>query len=255
MSSWSLIGRDTLQRCRAFLNLLSQGPDAFGSSDTPVAPNPCELVIKIEAALRSAIDDAEELGMTKEGKAFDRTLRAFESLAAVGPPGGNIESFSEAFCRNLDQRLNTQKKKVAKEIKRFKRTLPGMQRGFSELEKAQSPRTDESPPAEQMGKRRKEAATFEAPPPPPVELLGPGDPVKILGKEKPPITTAQYNVVKVLLEAGSIGLSKDELVKKSGHEGALKTLKGLAKEDDWKKVISLAGKAGMRYRITDPQRR
>jgi len=71
-----------------------------------------------------------------------------------------------------------------------------------------------------------------------------------LGKEKPSLTTAQYDVVKALHEAGPKGLSKDELDKKSLHEDARKILKRLAEADnDWERVISFPGKAGMRYRI------
>jgi hypothetical protein len=72
----------------------------------------------------------------------------------------------------------------------------------------------------------------------------------VLGKTKRKLTNQQYNVVKALLEAGDLGLTKDELVSKSGHEDARGILKRLADSDpDWKGVIHFAGRTGGRYRI------
>jgi hypothetical protein len=83
-----------------------------------------------------------------------------------------------------------------------------------------------------------------------VVLRGPGEPPTICGKEKAPLTLAQYDVVKALLSAGERGLSKDELDHKSKHGDARKILKRLADSDpDWKAVIRFPGIAGRRYRI------
>jgi hypothetical protein len=71
----------------------------------------------------------------------------------------------------------------------------------------------------------------------------------VLGKPKRKLTTPQYNVVKALLEAGEVGLTKDELVSKSKHGDARGILTRLAEKEDWKKVIHLAGLTGRRYRI------
>lgn len=72
----------------------------------------------------------------------------------------------------------------------------------------------------------------------------------VCGKEKAPLTPAQYDVVKALLDAGDRGLSKDELDHKSDRGEARKILKRLADSDeDWKAVIPFPGKAGGRYRI------
>lgn len=72
----------------------------------------------------------------------------------------------------------------------------------------------------------------------------------VLDKTKQRLTTPQYNVVKALLDAGDAGLTKDELVSKSGHEDARGILKRLTDSDpDWKKVIHFAGQTGGGYRI------
>jgi hypothetical protein len=73
--------------------------------------------------------------------------------------------------------------------------------------------------------------------------------VRLFGKEKPPLTVAQYDVVKALIEAGPRGLTKDELELKSGRGGARKTLRLLLDDPDWSRVVAMAGKTGQRYRI------
>ncbi len=83
-----------------------------------------------------------------------------------------------------------------------------------------------------------------------VVLHGPADPPIVNGKEKDPLTTAQYCAVKALLDAGDNGLTKDMLDKKSGHGDTRKILKRLAEKDpDWKNVIHFAETTGKRYRI------
>src|SRR5262249_19042815 len=70
------------------------------------------------------------------------------------------------------------------------------------------------------------------------------------GKQKDPLTVAQYDVVKALLGAGETGLSKDKLDSVSKHSDARKVLKRLANSDrDWKAVIHFGLRPGGRYRI------
>jgi DNA-binding NtrC family response regulator len=86
-----------------------------------------------------------------------------------------------------------------------------------------------------------------------VVLNGPeGTPV-VLGREKPKLSCAQYDIIEALLAAGKKGLSKDEMDKASGHPEARKVLKKLCDSDaDWAAVIRRPGKRGQGgYRITD----
>jgi len=81
-----------------------------------------------------------------------------------------------------------------------------------------------------------------------VKLFAQKDPPLIDGRPKSPLTKARYDVVRLLIDAGSEGLTKDGLASK--HGGAVNTLKALARSDlDWQSVIKLPGKAGIRYRI------
>ena len=83
-----------------------------------------------------------------------------------------------------------------------------------------------------------------------VLLFGQTDSPIVNGNPKKPLTTAQYDVVRALLKAGPNGLTKDTLVTKSRHGGALRTLKDLAAKDaDWRRAISLAKVTGGGYRI------
>ena len=89
-----------------------------------------------------------------------------------------------------------------------------------------------------------------APQAPSVQLGGRADDPIVRGKKKGSLRYAQYNVVKALDSAGATGLTKDQLVNRSGHTDAVQILKRLAKSDpDWKAVISLPGTSGKRYRI------
>ena len=83
-----------------------------------------------------------------------------------------------------------------------------------------------------------------------VRLFGPGEQPVVRGKKKDILTTPQYDVVQTLIEAGDSGLSKDQLVKKSGHGDARKIMKRLANRDsDWKAVLVFPGTPGRGYRI------
>jgi hypothetical protein len=86
--------------------------------------------------------------------------------------------------------------------------------------------------------------------PPRVVLRGLGERPIVGGVEKSPLTRAQHDVVKTLLDAGERGLSKDELECESKHGDARKILKRLAESDPgWKAVIHFAGRTGGGYRI------
>ena len=64
------------------------------------------------------------------------------------------------------------------------------------------------------------------------------------------LSEAQFNVVQTLLQAGAKGLTKDELVRKSGHTDARGILRRLADSDErWENVISFAEAVGRGYRI------
>jgi hypothetical protein len=90
--------------------------------------------------------------------------------------------------------------------------------------------------------------------PPPITLQGQGQPVYVLGIEKPKLTKPQYKVVECLLNSGEKGLTKDELAVKSGHGGARSIMTRLASKDaDWAKVLSFAGRTGGGYRIRNIQ--
>ena len=81
-----------------------------------------------------------------------------------------------------------------------------------------------------------------------VKLFGLNDSPSVDGKTKSPLTKPRYDVVRLLIQSGSEGLTKDGLA--SEHGGAVNMLKALARSDrDWKKVIKLPGKPGRRYRI------
>jgi hypothetical protein len=85
---------------------------------------------------------------------------------------------------------------------------------------------------------------------PPVELRGQGEQPVVLGKVKPVLSLAQYNVLMALMSAGPVGYSKDELDRESGHTEARKILRRLAASDpDWAKVVKLPGSPGKRYRL------
>jgi hypothetical protein len=83
-----------------------------------------------------------------------------------------------------------------------------------------------------------------------VILRGPGERPIVRDGEKDPLSRAQYDVVKALLDAGERGLTKDGLDRQSKRGDARKILKRLAESDpDWKAVIHFPGKPGRGYRI------
>lgn len=74
-----------------------------------------------------------------------------------------------------------------------------------------------------------------------------GDEPIVLGKRKPRLTRAKFDVVRALLEAGEFGLTKDQLDERSHHTEARKPLKRLHDSDpDWAEVIHLPGRSGLR---------
>ncbi len=79
-------------------------------------------------------------------------------------------------------------------------------------------------------------------------VLGiPGKSSWVNGKEKKPLTDSQHAIIYRLFEAGSAGLTKDEI--ESIRPGARKTLRNLKKDEDWNTVISMPGRTDGRYRI------
>ena len=91
-----------------------------------------------------------------------------------------------------------------------------------------------------------------APGDPPGVLNGRGKPCTVLGKEVSPLVKAQYNIIQALLRADRL-LSMGELRLRSGHPGAVNSLKAVAKLPHWCKVIKLAGTTGGGYGIIDPR--
>jgi len=91
---------------------------------------------------------------------------------------------------------------------------------------------------------------LEAPTARPLVILGePGDQPIVNGKIKPRLTLARYHIIDTLIDAAEKGLTGDELVNKSGHGGAVNTLKAMARDRDWGAAIQLPGSPGSRYRI------
>jgi len=83
-----------------------------------------------------------------------------------------------------------------------------------------------------------------------VKLHAPDEEPEIDGLPVPKLPAAQYDVIKALLEAGRLGLGKDDLDNKSGHTEARKRLKATAeKSAAWKDVIVFPGTTGRKYRV------
>lgn len=140
---------------------------------------------------------------------------------------------------------------------------PGPERGWLSCARATLTQSDTLPPEHvnenpsEEGKVPLENCNSDSKTSPPDSksepkvLLGePGDCPIVLGKKKRRLTKAGYDVVKAVLEAGETGLTKDELVEKSGHGDARGVLNRLAEKDpDWRSVIQFAGHVGGGYRI------
>ena len=83
-----------------------------------------------------------------------------------------------------------------------------------------------------------------------VVLRGKGEGPLVLGREVSPVTSARYDVLKALVDAGADGLSLAELIRRSGHGSARNVLKNLAGTSSaWQQVILLPGAPGRRYRL------
>jgi hypothetical protein len=74
-----------------------------------------------------------------------------------------------------------------------------------------------------------------------------GEPVFVNGVEKSIAFFGAYKIVKALVPAGRLGLSKDQLEKV--NSAGRRILKTLAKDPDWKTVIHFPSVRGQRYRI------
>jgi hypothetical protein len=89
-------------------------------------------------------------------------------------------------------------------------------------------------------------------PVPVVELLGKGQPCRVMGKEKRALSDAQYDVVEALLQSGDEGLKKDSLERvRTGARAALKRL--VESDSDWKAVICFPARPGLGYRLCRPR--
>lgn len=82
-----------------------------------------------------------------------------------------------------------------------------------------------------------------------VKLFGPAERPIVNGREQDMLTPPQYDTVLAAIEAGTRGLTKDELDTNSGRGDARKILDRMRKLPDWDSVIKMAGKTGGRYRI------
>jgi hypothetical protein len=84
-----------------------------------------------------------------------------------------------------------------------------------------------------------------------VILFGRDQPPSVSGTTKSDmLTTAQYDTIRAMIEAGADGLTKDQLIEKSGRGDPRGILRRLSKKDpDWDRVIRFARKTGRRYRI------
>ncbi len=83
-----------------------------------------------------------------------------------------------------------------------------------------------------------------------VVLRGKGERPLVLGREESLVTSAQYDVLQALVNAGADGLSMTELIRRSGHGSARNVLKNLANSSSaWQQVILMPGAPGRRYRL------
>lgn len=85
-----------------------------------------------------------------------------------------------------------------------------------------------------------------------VQLFGlKGEPV-VAERPQKPLTPGRYAVIAALIEAGSRGLGKDELVKRTNKTSAVNILKSVRPLScEWEAAIVLAGKPGRKYRIAE----
>ena len=83
-----------------------------------------------------------------------------------------------------------------------------------------------------------------------VVLRSKGERPLVLSREESPVTSAQYDVLQALVNAGADGLSMTELIRRSGHGSARNVLKNLANSSSaWQQVILMPGAPGRRYRL------
>lgn len=80
-----------------------------------------------------------------------------------------------------------------------------------------------------------------------VDLGRPGEPCVVLGRQKKPLTDAQYAIISTLIRAGDEGLTKDAL--EAIRASARRILKTLRQDADWAKVILMPGRTNGRYRL------
>lgn len=125
---------------------------------------------------------------------------------------------------------------------------PATGKGIELLDETTSVTSNTNPKGQQQPQETDKRASPQVLSECPVELRGPGRRVLVLGKQKPRLTQAKYNVIDALTRCWPRTLTKDELVKSSGHTDARKTLSSLADSDsDWAQVINMAGAPGKGY--------
>lgn len=191
----------------------------------------------------------EMTGHTQEGPAWPIDTRSPRQILCGVAPAPGLSPTIKKLCTDVaDGVLGAEDREL---LRRMRDALEGRPQivgagGLTHddaMEKLRDERHDEWATTE----------CSEEPPPAehaPVVLQGQGEPVLVLGKEKPRLTSVRYDVVKALLAAGKDGLTKDDLDRKSGHTEARKRLYDVAKlNEDWNSVIQLPEKSGGRYRI------
>jgi hypothetical protein len=125
----------------------------------------------------------------------------------------------------------------------FRRTRLNAGRCSEKLRQALHELLQENRPGTSTGDGQKESKCC-------VVLRGKGERPLVLGREVSPVTSAQYDVLQALVNAGADGLSMTELIRRSGHGSARNVLKKLAGSfSAWQQVILLAGAPGRRYRL------
>jgi hypothetical protein len=82
----------------------------------------------------------------------------------------------------------------------------------------------------------------------PVEMGACEERVAFVNGVRKRLTRGRYNVIQTLVNAFPATLTKDELIRLSGHSDAVNMLKALANGDaDWRTVIRIAGSTGGGY--------
>jgi integrase len=103
-----------------------------------------------------------------------------------------------------------------------------------------------------VGKRRQRPPSVATWPPGRCPVTIKADEIVLIDEMENSLTYPQMMVVKALVDAGPSGLSGDELIARSGRLGYRNILKTLAKDENWRLRIRLAGLPHGRYRLAKP---